>query len=512
MERKRPPGAIAARRVTRVLAAALVASCLAGRALAADPTPAQANQAAKDAAAALPAAKSWVTLPQQQDKFGPYNPGANELKFQGGKGNATPDGTARVTGCLSGTDPECLAIQVLRQGRSNPSALVPLTSPQITGRNLVVGDPAGTTGVDPEATAQVVNNVQCKTITTTTPEVRELTTCDATVPNASSTCFIGALVEVDPDWVYKCMYRTASNADSICSVGQVVVVDKTTTYQCVEQLRTMNASTCTVGQVVEVRSTTEYQCLVRTRNVGDASCSVGQVVVLDPNYQYQCTDNPNQTTSNECRRKLTVACSDLTDGCSAGGIVLGTVAGDVTASLTDAGAGNWTLHLGTIGDIYWNSCSSIFSRSMTFTVASVAQLSQFLLNYAQFDDYMLVKLNGVTVYNGPDGGNTLRVATGRPGSVCTSSNVPGLVLASLNPPPGFVCSKFGALDRRTNWVFNPGVDLRPFLVDGTNTLEFHVFACGGGEGNIDITTRAYSPQTCSDTWDQSACQAFINRL
>ena len=503
----------AARHAARLLAATSITLVAVPQARAAEPPPFDAQLMAKDAAAALPAPKDWVTKPQQEEKFGPYTPGSNELQYQGGKGNATPDGGARVTGCLSASDPECLAIQVLKQGRSKPSGIVPPASPQLTGRDLVVGNPAGTIGIDPAATAGVVNNVQCKTITTSAPAVRQLMTCDDTVPSAALTCTIGTSVEVDPTWVYKCQYRTASNADSICSVGQVVVVDQTTTYQCVEQQRTASASTCTVGEVVEVRADTQYQCLVRTRTVGDASCSVGQIVVLDPNYQYQCTDNPNQTTSTDCRRKLTVTCTEVTDGCSVGGIALGSVAGDVTASFTDTGSGNWTLHLGTVGDNYWNNCSAIFSRSMTFNVASKAQISQFLFQHAQFDDYMLVKLNGQTVFNGPDGGDTLFLQrTGRSSLVCTKSNHPGLVGVSPDGPADLTCSAFSAPERGTNWTRYPALDLRPYLVDGDNTLEFHVIACGGGEGNLDITTRVYCPQTCTDSWDKTACQPYIDRL
>jgi hypothetical protein len=370
-------------------------------------TPAQAHQVARDAAAALPAPKSWVTVPQQVDKLGPYNAGANEPRFQEGKGDASPAGSTRVADCLSGTDPECQAIQVLRQGRSNPGSLVPPGSPQLTGRNLVVGDPAGTTGVDPAAVAQVVNNVQCTTITTTTPEVRELNTCDATVPNVADTCFIDAVVEVDPDWVYRCLYRTASNEDSICSVGQVVVVDKTTTYRCVEQLRTMNASTCTVGRVVEVRADTQYQCLVRTRMVGDASCSVGQVVVLDPNYRYRCTANPNAVTTNTCNRTLDANCP-ITCGpnqVSWQGVPIGVQI--IGPGVVQVSPGVWKTRFEVSWGPYWGPGTDYFS--MELVISGTMSTSSVLFASPGYG----VRLDGTMLFSSQTNSNILRLGVNR---------------------------------------------------------------------------------------------------
>ena len=296
--------------------------------------------AAASAAAAVPSTaqvKSSVSLAEQQNKFGTYTPGSNEGLFAGGKGDATPQGTTRKTGCAgTTTDPECWAIQSLQNARANPTTWVPFNGPQLTGRNAVVTDPTTVLGFDPAQVAQAATSVQCTTDTINTPEVREENHCYVSTPNVALNCSLGVEVVVDPDYVYKCLIRTATNSSVACSVGQVVTVDSTTTYQCVERLRSNQANACfvnrivevdantnyvcvnqvrqaadtqcTVGTVVEVRADTNYQCIDQARTVANAACSVGQVVTIDPRFNYTCTNTPNVTTTNTCARKLNVTC------------------------------------------------------------------------------------------------------------------------------------------------------------------------------------------------------------
>jgi hypothetical protein len=300
-------------------------------------TPASAAASAAEAAPTPNTIKSWLTLTEQQDKFGAYTAGANEPRFAGGKGDARPDGTTRKAGCAgSTTDPECLAIQSLQNARASPSTWVAPNSPQLSGRKAVVSNPEGVLGFDPVAAAGASASVQCNTETVLTPEVREENHCVVSAPNAALTCSLGVEIEVDPDYVYKCLTRTATNSSTACSVGQVVTVDSTTTYQCVERLRSNlpNACTakrivevdadtnyqcvnqvreasdtqCTVGSIVEVRADTNYQCVEQARTVANAACTVGQVVTIDPHFNYSCTSMPNAVTSNTCARKLTVDC------------------------------------------------------------------------------------------------------------------------------------------------------------------------------------------------------------
>lgn len=333
-------------------------------------TPANPAAAAAAAAAAarvptLAEIKANVSLSQQQDKFGNYAPGSGENQFLGGKGDATGDGTIRKAACTGNTtDPECFAIQALQRTRGKPAAWVPPNSPQLAGRDAVVKDPQGTLGVDPATVAGATAAVQCRTESVATPEVREENHCVVSTPDVAQSCSLGVEVEVDPDYVYKCLIRTATNSSVACSVGQVVTVDSTTTYRCVERMRSAAPNTCTVnrvievdanskyvcvnqertsadaqcavgsvvevradtgyqcvnqvrqatdtactvGSVVEVRADANYQCVDQARTVANAACSVGQVVTIDPKFNYTCQNTANVITTNTCARKLITTC------------------------------------------------------------------------------------------------------------------------------------------------------------------------------------------------------------
>lgn len=494
------------------------------------PSPAQQAASAAAAAAAtvnqLPVIKGGLTLDAVRDKLGTYAPGTREGYFQGGQGSAVAPGTTRTLDCASRNDPECQAIQILQRGRTRATDIIPANAPSLANRDNLVGNPRAVLGFDPAEAAGAVSSVQCKSISTTIPEVRELTTCEVTIPADELKCSIGREVVVDADEVYKCLTRTASNVDSQCSVGRVIRVDATTTYRCVEQERAMNSTTCTIGQVVEVRSDTAYQCKVQQRTVGASACAIGEVVVVDPQFNYKCSATPYATTTQQCERTLTVTCAAPTDGCDVAGIVPGSTQADMAVTYGPTGSGNYGLTFGTFADNYWNDCENPVQRSLSFTVANKDQISTFQIERMAWDDYILLNLNGTNVFAGPDGGNTLvtmvtgTYSCGRFGEstcktfgVCTSSNYPGLVGNFTNGglPTDFVCYASNQQERLTSWDQTMSVDLRPFLNNGPNTINMSVLACGGGEGAVTIRARQFCPQNCTEEWNDSACRPYKDR-
>lgn len=557
-------------------------------------TPASAAASAAQAAPAPSQVRSWLTLTEQQSKFGTYTGGANEPRFAGGKGDARPDGTARKAGCTgSTTDPECLAIQALQNTRASPSTWVAPTSPQLTGRNAVVSNPQGVLGFDPVEAAGASAAVQCRTETIVTPEVREENHCVVSAPNVALTCSLGVEIQVDPDYVYKCLTRTATNSSTACSVGQVITVESNTTYQCVERLRSnvpnacmvnrvveVNADTsyqcvnqlrqasdtlCTVGNVVEVRADANYQCIEQARTVSNAACTVGQVVTIDPKFNYRCTNTPNAVTTSSCDRKLTVTCDPQGDGCDSGGIVPGSTQGDMRVWFGAVGAGDYALEFGTFADNYWGGWGQIYDRTLQFSINDRGGVTQFALINASFDDWLMVVVNGSLVYVGPYGGDRLEI-TAAPtiaipaGASCyetyESRHALSRIVGSREwqcviPPPTvgdggdgvavlygtygycenrlegdslrFYCgmappgwiqygpNSYGPPELATSWNQTLNIDLRPYLVTGTNVIFMRTIVAGAGEGAIRIRARMLCPSNCYDTWDDSECSAFRAR-
>lgn len=133
-----------------------------------------------------------------------------------------------------------------------------------------------------------------------------------------------------------------------------------------------------------------------------------------------------------------------------------------------------TLEFGTFADNYWVGDvkkGESFSRKLVFNVTKVEDFTEFELSEAAFDDWLLIKLNGKTVYVGPKAGSD-RLIHLENGQVQYSAT--GISNPELN----------------TSWKFNLDIDLKPYLVTGDNTLETFTIVAGGGESAIKMKYNA----------------------
>jgi len=206
-----------------------------------------------------------------------------------------------------------------------------------------------------------------------------------------------------------------------------------------------------------------------------------------------------------CERRYVERClqRELCGSAGVGGIDLNSIAGDM----------RWRyrypqLTLGTVRDNHWRAGCGTFDRRTTFTIRELDDIAAFRLEAAGWDDYIRVVLNGTQVYIGPNRAGTRL-------SVRRSSRR--------------VCSRFGcrtvhshrvddgtgrhACELNTNWHRSGlNVDLRPYLRQGSNTLDMRVIVAGAGEGWI----RLHATQYCGCArrqaeWDQgcAALQAEV---
>lgn len=456
-------------------------------------TPQQAAAAAANAAPPAATVRGFVSINSQQANVGTYSPGGNEGLFQGGMGNANPQGTTRKAGCAPNSDdPECWAIITMQAGRALPSTWVPPNSHQLVGRDAIAMDPTTVLGYDPLQAVGAQTNVQCQTTTRTTPEVREQRHCYDTTPNVPLTCSLGLEIEVDPDFVYQCLIVLATNSSLACSVGQVITVDANTTYECVERIRSNQSNacsvsrtievdaetqyvcvqelqeaittTCSVGAVVEVRADTVYQCVEQVRTVANAGCTVGQQITIDPRYQYECQRNPNQITTNQCSRRLIVTCS--AGACGPQMISAPALPDGVTMEVnTDWPTSNQTLvridaeyGLGTPGFAGY--------ESVTFDLVvqgTVENPSYALIGHTDVDSTLSINGQQVVAWT----------------------------------PAGFPLSPTTALTTGVNrlvfvYKITPGLEV-PFIV-------------------LQLKGNFCSAATCTDTWDATECQPYVDRL
>jgi hypothetical protein len=267
------------------------------------------------------------------------------------------------------------------------------------------------------------------------------------------------------------------------------------------------------------------------REVGEQQCTMGRVINIDTDSNFQCDQTINAYETLKCRRSSNLTCTGGGDGCDQGGIVPNSWAGDMATSWFSDGAGNYILQFGTIGNNYWSGWAITQDRTLTFTIRDVGLITRFALTRASFDDWILVQVNGATVYVGPYGGDRLQVYNApyqdmgygarcswdgdsrawycydrngtylgyfSGGNACYTSNDryyckdatrDGLVQYGAN--------SFGNPELGTSWNIGLNIDLRPYLRSGTNTIFMRVIVAGYGEGAIQLTTRQMCPLQCS---------------
>ena len=120
-------------------------------------------------------------------------------------------------------------------------------------------------------------------------------------------------------------------------------------------------------------------------------------------------------------------------------------------NLSSCGEGCLNIWIGTVGDNYWKGWCSIFEESIKVNVFNPDAVISATLDYAKWDDYMQVVLNGTRVWSGPNG----------------------------NFPP----ETAGDCELGTSWELNPNADLTSyFKTAGDLEFKTRTSVAGNGEG------------------------------
>lgn len=195
-----------------------------------------------------------------------------------------------------------------------------------------------------------------------------------------------------------------------------------------------------------------------------------------------------------CREVMNVSCTPQPwDGCSPSGVVPATNSSDTETALYHMGNGDWHLSFGSIGDDYWNGgYGTIFDRTLNVEIQNLESLTHFSLNRVDFDDWLLLSVNGHIVYVGPLGGDRIELV-----------------------PRGerqwmyvqYSATQLGIVERTTSHNVSLNIDLRPFLHNGVNTIFARTAVGGGGEMYSEFLVRAMCEPECEYNW-ASNCSAF----
>lgn len=125
-------------------------------------------------------------------------------------------------------------------------------------------------------------------------------------------------------------------------------------------------------------------------------CEAVLKVNVDPGWNYSCLESKYRNQQYQCGKKLKVVCEKSGPNCTRSGIEAGSLQGDMTVRLTASGSAH-RLMFGTIGDNYWRDGQ--YDREMTLNVKNPEKLTLFTLSRVEYDDWLIVKVNGKIVYS-----------------------------------------------------------------------------------------------------------------
>lgn len=126
----------------------------------------------------------------------------------------------------------------------------------------------------------------------------------------------------------------------------------------------------------------------------------------------------------------------------------------------------------TKADNYRGGHCQVYDRDAKFEINDLNGIKDFTLNRVGFDDYLWFKFNNHTIYVGPDRGDRVEL-----------KNKGHWIGVTTNGKNLLSC------ERNTNWQFEPGIDLKPYLKEGENTLWTRTIVSGWGESWLNIRVK-----------------------
>lgn len=222
----------------------------------------------------------------------------------------------------------------------------------------------------------------------------------------------------------------------------------------------------------------------------DKQCTIGQVVEVDAKSNYQCNITKNSTYLTTCDKVLIVQCGG--GYCDTGGILPLTVSATTgSANIRYESPYLWITH-------NYLTQMHIETSTFQFNIRNVNEVKTFLWEYTYVDNWIWIAINGRRVGVRANNGTPAQAQNADKFEVGTYADDSG----KLWPDGSIDLGSGGSwpLERANNFEIAENVDLKPYLVNGTNVIEFKLAnGAGPGNGNIRINAQQYCP--CSEYWD-----------
>lgn len=140
--------------------------------------------------------------------------------------------------------------------------------------------------------------------------------------------------------------------------------------------------------------------------------------------------------------------------------------------------------------------------SFTFQIKDINKILRFMYTHTNHDDYLFMKVNGEPVYTAP-----------RPSKVSASClpvrDMRFVTIGKFQRVVQATCNNGskdnGKYDDRGQYNSDVNLDLKPYLNNGINTIEFTVLVIGGGDFNLLFTPEFECGCNWGEVWEDLPC-------
>lgn len=231
----------------------------------------------------------------------------------------------------------------------------------------------------------------------------------------------------------------------------------------------------------------------------EATCGLGVEVDVLAEKTYACfTETP--TYRKTCAETLTARCTEILSNCRLEDGLITTPAADLQLSYVNF------RHRAFLPNREVSGCGGI-TRRMYVNITDIDKLATARLSRVDYHDGLSVFVNDAFVWGGPfgDGGRRNLYGVWTTGGADINGNPIALEgigdPASTSPgePGGGFDQYLGSCFRDSNIVTTPGVDIKPFMIEGRNEIRFEltVGSLGGFTADFQIL------MSCCGNWEET---------
>lgn len=227
-------------------------------------------------------------------------------------------------------------------------------------------------------------------------------------------------------------------------------------------------------------------------------CQAALKVNVDPNWNYSCLESKYRNETYQCANRLTVVCEQEPD-CTNAGVKAGSIQADMHVRFDKVSDKLHRLTFGTISDNYWADGS--YDREMNLEIQGKDRMQVFSLKHVAYDDWLLIKVNGHVVYSSAGG------------QIPFYADYANAKYGARYAPVKNEITKqqIGVVERSTSWSKDLNIDIRPYLVEGKNTIWTRTLVGRFGESAAVFEAYQYCQPVCHERWDNE-CADYERRV